>query len=99
MGSFLLLYPYKDDNEPFNIDKYFQYKRRSRAARGSSSVNPNTKKLYKLRSAKPCKSRLCPKNLLLESAGLFHQWLLHTATIVEDPQLAFLEKDQTQCIT
>lgn len=52
MGASPLLYPYGDDNESFYMASYLQYKRNSRGARGSSSMDGNMLKHYKLSWAK-----------------------------------------------
>lgn len=70
MGAFPLLNPYGDEHEPFDMDRYLQYKGNSSCAGGSSSVNENIK-VYKMTWAEHCKIRLYNDNFLHDSAALF----------------------------
>lgn len=98
MGVFPLLYQYGDENDPFDMANYLQYKSSTRAAGGSSSKDSNMVKLYNLSWVAHCKRRLNSDSLLLYSAGFFQQCRLRTATNMQDLRLYFLEKEQMQRI-
>lgn len=96
---FSLLYPYGDDNEPFDMPKYLKFKVISALeSSGSSSVTGNMMNDYKRILVEFCKRRPYTDNRLLELAGLFRKWLLRTATNVDDLCFQFLEKEQRQRI-
>lgn len=57
IGTFSLFYPYNDDHERFDIDRYVQYKGNCRFD-GWSSVNDSLAKAYKMIWAEHWKERM-----------------------------------------
>lgn len=71
MGAFQLLYPYGENHEPFDMDRYLQYKVNS-SFPGSSSVNGNIVKEYKMTWAEECKKRLYRDNFFTSMLNFFN---------------------------
>ena len=83
-GYFSLLYPYGNQEQPFDLRRYLEAKNDDAADDGGSQ---DAHKLCLLTWASHSKRRLYTDNFLLNSGPLLQQWALRTFTNIEDMRL------------